>query len=109
MRMRKYIVFMLLLAFSCTSVHAYRKCAKDSDGHTTWDCVEIPGDDPRYTITPEDLKGAIRVTPEQERKMNEQIFRQKLQEEINIRKSQDFRLDDADALAEILAGKPRRF
>ena len=41
--------------------------------------------------------------------MEEKIFREKLQAEITIRKSQDFRLDDAGALAEILAGKPRRF
>ena len=55
------------------------------------------------------MKGMVYVSPEQKRKMDEKIFREKLQEEITIRKSQDFRLDDADAFAEILAGKPRRF
>lgn len=107
--MCKQLVVAILVMFCCTSTQAYQKCKRDEEGFTTWDCIEIPGDDPRYTITEEDMKGMVYVSPEQKRKMDEKIFREKLQEEITIRKSQDFRLDDADAFAEILAGKPRRF
>lgn len=99
----------LVIAFTSVSALADMKCDRTPEGHKT-NCVYIPGwKDPALHITKEDMKGMVYVTPEQERKMKEKIFREKLQEEINIRKSQDFSLDDADALAEILAGKPRRF
>lgn len=100
----------LLLSFLLGGyAYADLKCDRLPDGHST-NCVYIPGwKDPALHITEEDMKGMVYVSPEQKRKMNEKIFREKLQEEITIRKSQDFRLDDADAFAEILAGKPRRF
>ena len=107
--MYKQLIVAFLVIFGCTSAQAYRECKRDEEGFTTTDCIEIPGEDPRYTATEEDMKGMVYVSPEQKRKMEEKIFREKLQEEITIRKSQDFRLDDAGALAEILAGKPRRF
>lgn len=102
---------LLAIAFltASTFVYAEMKYYYNEQG----ECIgaeNIPGyEDPTTTITKEDIKGMVYVTPEQERKMKEKIFREKLREEITIRKSQDFRLDDADALAEILAGKPRRF
>lgn len=100
----------LLLSFLLGGyAYADLKCDRLPDGHPT-NCVYIPGwKDPALHITEEDMKGMVYVSPEQKRKMDEKIFREKLQEEITIRKSQDFRLDDADAFAEILAGKPRRF
>jgi len=100
----------LLLSFLLGGyAYADLKCDRLPDGHST-NCVYIPGwKDPALHITEEDMKGMVYVSPEQKRKMDEKIFREKLQEEITIRKSQDFRLDDADAFAEILAGKPRRF
>lgn len=101
-------IFVALLLLPLVS-SAELKCEEDADGND-FNCVYITGwKDPRYTITEEDMKGMVYVSPEQKRKMEEKIFREKLQAEITIRKSQDFRLDDAGALAEILAGKPRRF
>lgn len=106
--MKKLLLVLIGICFICPSF-AGTKCDRTPEGYET-NCVHIPGwKDPALTITEEDMRGMVYVTPEQERKMKEKIFREKLQEEINIRKSQDFRLDDADALAEILAGKPRRF
>lgn len=102
-----------LAASVCISVSGYCQewhldCGRNEDGLAI-NCVRVPGKDPALTITEEDMKGMVYVSPEQKRKMDEKIFREKLQAEITIRKSQDFRLDDAGALAEILAGKPRRF
>lgn len=101
-------VLMVMLALVAFNASADVRYFTNEKGQQDW--VFDPNyKDPALHITKEDMKGMVHVTPEQERQMKEEIFREKLREEINIRKSQDFRLDDADALAEILAGKPRRF
>ena len=106
--MRNIIVVLASLCFMLSAI-AGVKCDRTPDGLPTT-CVHIPGwKNPEHYATEEDMKGMVYVSPEQKRKMEEKIFREKLQAEITIRKSQDFRLDDAGAIAEILAGKPRRF
>ena len=106
--MKEILAILFSLCFIQPSF-AGTKCDRTPEGYET-NCVHIPGwKDPALHVTEEDMKGMVYVSPEQKRKMDEKIFREKLQEEITIRKSQDFRLDDADAFAEILAGKPRRF
>ena len=106
--MKKILFALVPLCFVLPSF-AGTKCDRTPEGYET-NCVHIPGwKDPALYATEEDMKGMVYVSTKQKRKMEEKIFREKLQAEITIRKSQDFRLDDAGALAEILAGKPRRF
>lgn len=102
------LLFVFLLLIVANSASADVRYFINEKGQQDW--VFDPNyKDPALHVTEEDMKGMVYVSPEQKRKMDEKIFREKLQEEITIRKSQDFRLDDADAFAEILAGKPRRF
>lgn len=100
-------IFVALLLLPLVS-SAELKCEEDADGND-FNCVYITGwKDPRYTITEEDMKGMVYVSPEQKRKMDEKIFKEALENEITARMYQDRVATREQAIKDILSGVPRK-
>lgn len=105
--MRKLFVPLVLLLVStvaCAEMKYYY--------NETGQCIggeNIPGyKDPRTTITEEDMKGMVYVSPEQKRKMDEKIFKEALENEITARMYQDRVATREQAIKDILSGVPRK-
>lgn len=105
--MKKLLLVLIGICFICPSF-AGTKCDRTPEGYET-NCVHIPGwKDPALTITEEDMKGGIYVTPEQERAFKKKQFEQALENEITARMYQDRVPTREQAIQDILAGVPRK-
>ena len=105
--MKKFLLVLIGICFVSSSF-AGTKCDRTPEGYET-NCVHIPGwKDPALTITEEDMKGMVYVTPEQERAFKKKQFEQALENEITARMYQDRVPTREQAIQEILAGVPRK-
>lgn len=84
------------------------KCDRSPISGQRINCVKAPGKDPELTITEEDMKGMVYVTPAQERAFKKKQFEQALENEITARMYQDRVPTREQAIQDILAGVPRK-